>query len=320
MSNLDKYTSHKVGDVVSPIDITDLSNEIKERHQIFCLLNMALTHYYWNGNKYGRDFTYPRNPMPPIDGAPYLERDYFGHNISALAVDSLGQVIDFDFNHNDLFHSTIEHAEARLIRRIYSLAERDTLRGNVGIDSKASRDRSRLTETTIYTSLESCAQCSGIMTLANIKEVVYFQIDPGQYGIGNFLWRMTEGDKSTPNAPRPIAGNQIDLIFFEKLNQAYEAFTIDLKNKTTPFAIPLSKGESNWRSSITSFLCTESAFDIFYSASQVFRNFEVKYPGYQPTKNLILQTDALTNQQCFDNAKIFFKYATERGFRGTSHL
>ena len=39
---------------------------------------------------------------------------YLGHNIACIAVDGNGEIIDFDFNHNDFFRSSAEHAESRI--------------------------------------------------------------------------------------------------------------------------------------------------------------------------------------------------------------
>ena len=50
-----------------------------------------------------------------------------------------------------------------------------------------------LADVSIYTSLESCAQCSGIMALANVREVAYLQYDQGQYLVGNLMYRATRG-------------------------------------------------------------------------------------------------------------------------------
>jgi hypothetical protein len=56
-----------------------------ERHAIFAYALMAITHHYWNGNKYGRGVLYPRNSVTD----PTTERgaaggDYLGHNGSLL--------------------------------------------------------------------------------------------------------------------------------------------------------------------------------------------------------------------------------------------
>ena len=43
---------------------------------------------------------------------------------------------------------------------------------------------------TLYTSLESCAQCSGVMSLAGIKQIVYLQNDFTAYKIGNIMYNL----------------------------------------------------------------------------------------------------------------------------------
>ena len=48
---------------------------------------------------------------------------YLGHNIAAIAVSPTGRIVDFDFNHNELFNSSAEHAEARLLRRLFALGK-----------------------------------------------------------------------------------------------------------------------------------------------------------------------------------------------------
>ena len=48
---------------------------------------------------------------------------YVGHNIACVAVDGNGEIIDFDFNHNEFFRSSAEHAESRMVRRLFSLTD-----------------------------------------------------------------------------------------------------------------------------------------------------------------------------------------------------
>ncbi len=63
---------------------------------------------------------------------------YLGHNIACIAVDENGSILDFDFNHNELFNSSAEHAEARLVRRLFSLNQATT----IGRQSTRPRPRS----------------------------------------------------------------------------------------------------------------------------------------------------------------------------------
>ena len=52
---------------------------------------------------------------------------------------------------------------------------------------------------TIYTSLESCAQCSGVMSLGRVKQVVYLQNDPGAYRIGNIMYNLAGNEPPDPD-------------------------------------------------------------------------------------------------------------------------
>src|ERR1700694_629648 len=92
-------------------------DQMKERHQILCYLVMALVAAYLNGYSRGRGGKYPWRRKQAGEHDTYL-----GHNIACIAVSGRGRVIAFDFNHNELFNSSVEHAEARLIRRVFSLA------------------------------------------------------------------------------------------------------------------------------------------------------------------------------------------------------
>ena len=112
---------------------------VRERHQIYCFLLMKLIHRFWNGNKRGPLGDYPRrltqrearDPTHRFRGDMIENPDqfrvnwdrYLGHNIACLAVDGNGEIIDFDFNHNDFFRSSAEHAESRMVRRLFSLTD-----------------------------------------------------------------------------------------------------------------------------------------------------------------------------------------------------
>ena len=117
-------------------------------------------------------------------------------------------ILDFDFNHNEIFDSSVEHAESRLIRRLFSLTQVNRTYNNTqcvpcGSTEEASEKYNKsvsyenlLSEYTLYTTLESCTQCTGIMNLGNLKEVVYLQTDPGMGSIGNIVFNMNRGKTS----------------------------------------------------------------------------------------------------------------------------
>ena len=126
-------------------------------------------------------------------------------------------MLDFQFNHNQCYSSTVEHAESRLLRRLFQIKDvihhHQPLPAGCGSDESPDAAPSRykfkkyseaLGAVTIYTSLESCAQCSGIMALARLKDVFYLQPDPSMYCVGRTLCTMIPGLAlgSTPTLDR----------------------------------------------------------------------------------------------------------------------
>jgi tRNA(Arg) A34 adenosine deaminase TadA len=208
----------------------ELANDaVKERHRIYCHLLMKLMVRFWNGNKRGPLGSYPRRvkqmeavqPVQPtqryrgdmIENPDRLRVNwdrYVGHNIACVAIDGNGEIIDFDFNHNDFFRSSAEHAESRMVRRLFSLTDIfDSWKTGNRIG-----DRSRafsLQNVTLYTSLESCAQCSGVMSLGGVKQVVYLQNDFTAYMIGNIMFNLANPVSGLPGAPKPIAASAVGL-------------------------------------------------------------------------------------------------------------
>jgi len=163
-------------------DAKELQNPgVKERHRIYSYLLMKLIHRFWNGNKNGPLGSYPqrtkqleagmsdryRGDINEPSRKSHISWDrYVGHNIACIAVDGLGHIVDFDFNHNAFFRSSAEHAESRLVRRLFSLTDVfDNWKTGPHINNKP--HAASLGQVTLYTSLESCAQCSGVMSLSS---------------------------------------------------------------------------------------------------------------------------------------------------------
>jgi tRNA(Arg) A34 adenosine deaminase TadA len=299
-----------------------LSAGQKERHCLYSLALMALVHHYWNGNKNGRHGEYPWNVPGGSADCKYVDCDYLGHNIGAIAVDGDGRVIDFDFNHNRIFNSSVEHAEARLIRRVYGLAQvQDSWNTNdYTPQSRPMSDYNTLENVTLYTSLESCSQCAGIMALGRVKEIVYMQSDPSMYLIGNILRNLTLDTKL--QAPLPMAASEVGLAYFNRLNNEYLSFSERVAEK--PFFIP-KDGKPDHSNSITSFLCTKAARDIYGEATKEFYEYideanKLEHPTFKPIdKDGQPVATALTNQECLTELKCFLLYAVANGRRGTPH-
>ncbi|GAC1364193.1 MAG: hypothetical protein NVSMB32_06500 [Actinomycetota bacterium] len=319
----------------------------KERHRMYSLVLMAILFSQWNGNKYGPQGDYgiwrtdQQLGRASTGEGLYSGGTYLGHNIAALAVDGEGRIIDYDFNHNNVFDSSAEHAEARLVRRLFALnrlydpwaavtGEAGAQRGlrprhqqqvyATAVTARAEatqtaepRKSSLLSDVTIYTSLESCAQCSGIMTLGSVKEVVYLQWDQGEFLIGNLMYKATASGASGFIAPKPIPADQFDFPYFGRLNEANTAFEAAVL--TSPF---YSAGTFRVASpSVTSFLCTDLARRVYSDAAGELAQWSAAtYPDYLPAGAPL---SSFTNRQVLAQVKDFLAYARKVNNRGTPH-
>lgn len=328
MSNLDDLIGldTTLEEVARAVPVT-LSDPERERHNIYANVLRAITVWAWNGNKYGAGEEYPFNPpltSEYLTYSPYLRESYIGHNIAAIAVDERGRVIDFQFNHNQIFNSSVEHAESRLLRRVFSLRQ---LSDSWDLDGHRNEDKdygTLLGGVTVYTTLESCSQCSGIMTLAGVKDVVFLQPDPGMYQIGYILRRLTKNDngKTYLQAPRPISPFDIQLDGIDSLLKQFDDFNSQQSSKAgQPFA--RIAGDSKYKAySITSFVCTQSAYDFFLlgcaNLESLDRQYEIEktgHPNWVPDG----VEGALTNRQALAEAMDFYQYVKDKGYRGTPH-
>jgi tRNA(Arg) A34 adenosine deaminase TadA len=300
-----------------------ISDDYAYRHRVFSLLAMALIYDAWNGNKSGQWGDYPFRAKQQISPGLYAGDRYFGHNIACLAVDGNGEIMDFEFNHNNLFNSSAEHAEARLVRRIFSL--------NQIFDHWQTRDEvqdvpstTTLSAVTIYTTLESCAQCSGIMTLANLKSVVYLQSDPGQYRIGNILFNLSNPQSvSHPNAnpapaakygaPEPVSADLFGFSYKQALEAAYKTFASAMGAPNAYFWKSPNGQQLDNVTSITSFLCTDEARNIFQAGAAELMELPVINPEFRPVPT------ALSNEMILSQARRFRSYVRDAGHRGTPH-
>lgn len=301
---------------VAAVPVVSYDEGEAERHSIYAGLLMAMVSQSWNGNKNGaRDAEYPgRSKQRRSDGTYLGDRlgdRYIGHNIAAFAVDGNGRIVDFDFNHNKVFNSSVQHAEARLIRRLFGLA---AVQDSWDLSTGPKKYRTDLNDTTVYTSLESCAQCAGIMALASLPTVIYLQPDPGQYMIGQILRNLSDV-RNAQHVPASAFGFQ----FFDRLVEGYRQHQRDIVNGAVFWKSLTDPSKIDVGRAITSFLCTDLAFDIYAEGANWFTAFVCKHPDYAPL-NAVTKAPAMKNQAVLTHAQQFLDYVTKAAQRGTPHF
>jgi hypothetical protein len=163
------------------------------------------------------------------------------------------------------------------------------------------------------------------MSLARVKRVIYLQNDFGAYMLGNIMFNLAGPGVS----PHPIPASEIGLPEFDELNSANLAFArniLDAEKRKAAlggafYVPPRPDGNAqpdldhaDFAPSITSFLCTDAAYDIFGKGAAKLTSAPLQFPNDKmPIEG------SLTNQQCLDEARRFFAYADVEGFRGSPH-
>jgi hypothetical protein len=174
-----------------------------------------------------------------------------------------------------------------------------------------------LRNVTVYTSLEPCSQCAGIMTLGHVKDVVFLQRDPGQFSIGNILRNLgrLSGTKYLP--PWPTPADQFGFSYFAEQEKGYADFTT--KVVAEPFYIA-EDGYRDTGGSIASYLCTDEVRARALAGAQKLKELKsLQYPAYRPIQNGAPIPGALANGEVLDHVRKFLTYAINHGRRGTPH-
>ncbi len=169
------------------------------------------------------------------------------------------------------------------------------------------------------------------MSLAGIKQIVYMQNDFTAYKIGNIMYNLANRTpiadasgnvtSSIPSAPVPIPGSMVGIAEFDKLNRGNLDFIARMNAGNEPF---FKSGNFVDRDpSITSFLCTDTAFDIFKSGGGNLDSLQLQFKDYRfPVQDPLPDdpaTRALTNEECLAEARKFFEYVDVEGYRGSPH-
>jgi len=173
----------------------------QEVDEIWSLLAMAIAYKDWQGNvQQDRAGEHPR-----------------GHNIAALLVDPLGQPVYWARNDRFATDNGTDHSEVRVMRNFLDCPHRLQY---LGEQSPASYPGARQGKGfTLYTTLDPCVMCTGMMLMNHLTRAVYVQSDPDY---GNVVQRLKSAEKSGwPPYPVTLDIRQADIPEAKLLDQAY---------------------------------------------------------------------------------------------------
>lgn len=198
----------------------------QEVDEIFSLLTYALVYANWQPGS-----------------VPRQQRR--GYNIGAVLVDASQQPVFCGLNCVNATDNATQHGELRAITAYLEKTRRFNLDGF-----------------TIYTSLEPCIMCAGMMTMTDIDRVVYGQKD---VDFSNGLERLALDSRAFGGyAPfkRTTWADASPSDFRAHLDAAYQRFLSTEQEKI-----------------LAKFLAGPEAEAIFKEAHAAFLSFEVKYPA-----------------------------------------
>jgi tRNA(Arg) A34 adenosine deaminase TadA len=172
-----------------------------------------------------------------------------GYNIGSILVDSCNNVAAWSVNRIKKMKNKTQHAEASLIYNYLDSAPTASLKNF-----------------SLYTTLEPCAMCAGMIVMTDVKNVVYGQADP-EYGQ---VFDKLHQHHAYPKSPHVIKSHDVISNSLDSL------YTLSLKK------------DNNHH--ITKFLTTANAKDIFKQAKDSVEQFKCFYKE---------------NESIINNAKIY---------------
>ena len=169
-----------------------------------------------------------------------------GHNIGCVLVDGDGKVVFWARNCNHITGNGTQHGEVRVMIGYLSKVHTYSLRDH-----------------TVYTTLEPCAQCSGMMTLTSIARTVYGQTDPG---FGKALERLALDTHKLPE------------LLPQQFKHGYKPYPRRVRSEPSKcrFRQELDDAYDPEQGSLTRFLLTDEAKAIYMKAREALRSYEVK--------------------------------------------
>lgn len=190
-----------------------------EIDEIYSLLAYSIVYKYWQDH----------------------DRKGRGYNVGSVLVSPDNEILDWGINSVNQTENCTQHGEVRLMTKYL---DQD------GIYA--------LNNHTIYSTLEPCAMCAGMMTMASIKRTVNGQRD---YHFSKALERLaynSEPHGGYPPYPRIVLSEDTPSRFGVTLDEAYQEY---IREGNKPI--------------ITKFLSTTTAKSIYAQALQAFQSYQV---------------------------------------------
>ena len=239
-------TKHFENEIIKPVlKPIAISERQKEIDNIYSLLTYSVVFKNWQSEKI------PRNKRR-------------GYNIAALLVDSNLHPVCAALNSITLLDDATQHGEVRAITGYLKNAGGFNLKGF-----------------TVYTTLEPCVMCAGMMTMTTVKRNVYGQHDVEYSKAFERLAIDTRPIGGFKPYPRRVEAEASGSPFCAKLDSAYQIFL-----------------ETDSEKILAKFLTSEEARKIYQEAYTSFTSFKPSYPENQEIYQLAL--DFLKN---FNNEK-----------------
>ncbi len=183
-----------------------------------------------------------------------------GHNIGSVLVNPGGDVVFWARNCNKITGNGTQHGEVRLMHGYLAKVKTYNLKNFI-----------------VYTTLEPCAMCSGMMALQSIGRTVYGQTDPD---FGKAIERLQLDSKKLPNGYKPYP--RTENLVSEPAQNEFRA-RIDAAYK---------KYQDQGGKSLTGWLLSDEAKALYKQAVDAFNRFKVEHQE---------------NQQIYQKAKDFLK-------------
>ncbi|MCB0522493.1 MAG: nucleoside deaminase [Lewinellaceae bacterium] len=210
------------------LEKTTLDPVQQEIDEIFSLLAYSLVYQDWQSHEVPRD-------------------KRRGYNIGAVLVDKENHPVYYGLNSINSTDNATQHGEVRSIIGYLDQTRKFNLSGY-----------------TIYTTLEPCVMCAGMITMTAFKRAVYGQHDVEYSKAFERLAVDTQPIGGFPPYPRRVEALANSTQYCKALDDAYAKFLATDSEKV-----------------LAKFLTSDEAKAIYKSAARAFENYEVKHPENQ---------------------------------------